>query len=111
MTDLFTAPFHVKWDPKLLRLNQVTPGSLIGDSGPQTNPASVDIRNDSGEAFITISRVTGAPGVNGSGDLAKLTFMAVGKGTGSIAVTDANLRNSKQEPISASGPTMPVTVQ
>ncbi|MGI8742178.1 MAG: cohesin domain-containing protein [Bryobacteraceae bacterium] len=111
MTDLVTAPFHVKWDPKLLRLNQVTPGTLIGDGGPQANPPSVDIRNDSGEAFITISRVTGAPGVNGSGDLAKLTFMAVGKGTGSIAVTDANLRNSKQEPISASGPTMPVTVQ
>ena len=111
VTDLSVAPFHVKWDPKLLRLNQVIPGALIGDGGPQTNPPSVDIRNDSGEATISISRITGAPGVNGSGELAKLMFMAVGKGTGTVAVTDAGLRNSKQEPIAAAGPTMPVTIQ
>ncbi len=111
MTDLSVAPFHVKWDPKLLRLNQVLPGALIGDGGPQTNPPSVDIRNDTGEAMITISRVTGAPGVNGSGELAKLMFMAVGKGSGTVAITDVGLRNSKQEPIAASGPTMPVVIQ
>ena len=111
MTDLSVAPFHVKWDPKLLRLDQVTPGALIGDGGPQTSPPSVNIRNDTGDATITISRITGAPGVNGSGELAKLMFVAVGKGTGTIAITDVGLRNSKQEPISASGPTMPVTIQ
>jgi general secretion pathway protein D len=111
MADLSVAPFQVKWDPKLLRLNQVTPGALVGDGGPQANPASVDIRNDTGEATITISRVTGAPGVNGSGELAKLMFMAVGKGTGTVTITNVGLRNSKQEPIAASGPTMPVTVQ
>jgi general secretion pathway protein D len=111
MVDLFTAPFRVKWDPKLLRLNQVTPGALIGDGGPQVNPPSIDIRNDTGEASITISRITGAPGVSGTGELVKLMFMAVGKGSGTISVTDPGLRNSKQEPIAAAGPVMQVTVQ
>ncbi len=111
MTDLSVAPFHIKWDPKLLRLNQVTAGALIGDGGPQTNPPSIDIRNETGEATVTISRITGASGVSGSGELAKLMFMAVGKGSGTVAITDVGLRNSKQEPIAATGPTMPVTVQ
>jgi hypothetical protein len=111
MVDLFTAPFRVKWDPKMLRLNQVLPGALIGDGGPQVNPPSIDIRNDSGEASITISRITGAPGVNGSGELVKLMFMAVGKGTGTISITDPGLRNSKQEPMAAAGPVMQVVIQ
>ena len=111
MVDLFAAPFRIKWDPKLLRLNQVTPGALIGDGGPQVNPPSIDIRNDTGEASVTISRVTGAPGVNGTGELVKLMFMAVGKGSGTISIMDPGLRNSKQEPMAAAGPVMQVTVQ
>ena len=111
MTDLFAAPFHIKWDPKQLRLDQVTPGAFIGDGGPQANPPSVDIRNETGEASITVSRVTGAPGVNGSGELAKLKFVAVGKGAGTITVNHAGLLNSKQEPIPTPGLSMPVTVQ
>lgn len=109
--DLFSAPFHLKWDPKLLRLNQVTPGVLIGDGGGQVNPPSIDIRNDTGEASITLSRVDNAPGVNGSGPLVALTFMAIGKGTGTIAVSGVDLKNSKQQPVTVAPPSMSVTVQ
>jgi len=109
--DLFAAPFHLKWDPKLLRLNQVTPGALIGDGSPQVNPPTIDIRNDSGEASITLSRTTGAAGVNGTGPLITLSFTAVGKGTGTITVDDTTFKNSKQEGMSMTGPSLPVTIQ
>jgi hypothetical protein len=41
----------------------------------------------------------------------QFTFMAVGKGSTSITVTDVNLRNSKQEPVSAVAPAAVVNVQ
>ena len=111
MTDLFSAPIKVKWDPKILRLNQVVAGALIGQESQKMNPPTLDIRNDSGEASIEISRVTGAGGVTGAGTLAQFTFMAIGKGTTTIAVTDASLKDSKQQPIAASLPSIAVTVQ
>ncbi|MBZ5610659.1 MAG: tetratricopeptide repeat protein [Acidobacteriia bacterium] len=110
VSDLWAAPIKVKWDPKILRLNQVTPGSLLVQSGG-VNPPSLDIRNDAGEASIDVSRVAGAAGVNGSGALMQFTFTAVGQGTTNLSVTAVNLRDSKQQAIAVSAPSVSVTVQ
>ena len=108
--DLAVVPIKIRWDPKILRLNLVTPAALLTQDG-NVNPPTLDIRNDSGEATIEMSRVTGTAGVNGSGALMQFTFMAVGKGSTSITVTEVNLRNSKQEPVSAVAPAAVVNVQ
>jgi hypothetical protein len=41
----------------------------------------------------------------------QLTFMAIGKGTGSITVTEVNLKDSKQQPMNVAAPSVTVTVQ
>jgi general secretion pathway protein D len=110
MTDLAVVPVKLRWDPKILRLNQATPAALLTKDG-NVNPPTLDIRNDSGEATIEMSRVAGAAGVNGSGALMQLTFSAVGKGSTSIAVTEVNLRNSKKEAVKATAPSAVVNVQ
>ena len=61
-SDLAAVPIKLRWDPRILRLNQVTPAGLLAQPGG--NPPSLDIRNDAGEATIEMSRATG---VNGSG--------------------------------------------
>lgn len=111
MTDLFSAPLRLKWDPKILRLNQVTPGTLINQDPQKLNPPTLDIRNDSGEASIDFSRIAGSGGVNGSGPLAQFTFMAIGKGATAISLSEANLKDSKQQPILAPALSASVTVQ
>ncbi len=105
-SDLAGVPIKVQWDPKILRLNQVTPAGLLAQPGG--NPPSLDIRNDAGDASIDMSR---AAGVNGSGLLMQFNFTAVGKGTSTLSVTQISLRNSQQKPISVSAPSLPVTVQ
>jgi general secretion pathway protein D len=110
MTDLAVVPVKLRWDPKILRLNQATPAALLIKDG-SVNPPTLDIRNDSGEATIEMSRAAGAAGVNGSGPLMQLTFSAVGKGSTSIAVTEVNLRNSKKEAVGATAPSAVVNVQ
>ena len=105
-SDLAAVPIKVQWDPKILRLNQVTPAGLLAQPGG--NPPSLDIRNDAGDASIDMSR---AAGVNGTGLLMQFNFTAVGKGTSTLSVTQISLRNSQQKPISVSAPSLPVTVQ
>jgi general secretion pathway protein D len=110
MTDLTAVPIKIKWDPKILRLNQATAGSLLSQ-GAGMNAPTLDIRNDSGDATIEMSRITGAAGASGSGPLIQLTFMAVGKGPTTVTVTEVNLRNSKQQPINVTAPSVTITVQ
>ncbi len=110
VTDLAVVPIKLRWDPKVLRLNQATPAALLTKDG-NVNPPTLDIRNDSGEATIEMTRVPGVAGVTGSGPLMQLTFSAVGKGSTTIAATEVNLRNSKKEAISATAPSAVVNVQ
>ncbi len=110
VTDLGSAPVKIKWDPKILRLNQAAPGTLLGQPG-SVNAPTLDIRNDAGEATIEMSRRAGAGGVSGSGPILQLTFMAIGKGSTTITVTEATLKDSKQQPITVAAPSVTVTVQ
>ena len=110
MRDLATVPVKVRWDPKILRLEMISPGALLSQDGKIIAP-SLDIRNDSGDASISVSRVAGAPGVSGTGPLLQLKFTAVGKGIATVSVTDAPLKSSSQQPIAVQPPSVSVTVQ
>jgi general secretion pathway protein D len=111
VTDLAGAQFHIKWDPKILRLDTLLPGNLIGDGGPEMNPPTIDIRNDAGEATLSLTRVAGAPGVNGGGPIVTLSFAAVGRGASSVTISDLSLRDTKQRPMAVPPPTLSVSVQ
>lgn len=110
MTDLASVPVKVSWDPKVLRLEMISPGVLLTQDGKIVAP-SLDIRNDTGDASIGVNRVAGAAGVNGTGPLLQLTFTAVGKGMTTVKVTEAPLKNSKQQPIAVQPPSVSVVVQ
>jgi hypothetical protein len=49
--------------------------------------------------------------VNGNGPLLQYTFTAVGKGTTTVSITQAELKNSVQQPIAVTSPQVSVTVQ
>jgi len=110
ITDLAAVPVKIRWDPKLLRLERIAPGSLLIQDGNVTAP-SLDIRNDTGDASVDINRVAGTAGVSGSGPLMVFQFTAVGKGSSSVSVSEVNLKNSKQEPLSVTAPSVTVSVQ
>jgi general secretion pathway protein D len=110
MTDLASVPVKVRWDPKVLRLEMISPVALLTQDGKILAP-SLDIRNDTGDASIEVNRVAGAGGVNGTGPLLQLTFTAVGKGTATVSVTEAPLKNSTQQPIAVQTPSVVVVVQ
>jgi len=109
--DLLTTPLKVKFDPKVMRLNDIVPGNLLTSDGKPLLPPLKNIQNDTGEATVTLTRAPSAGGVSGSGTLVTLIFQAVAKGTTAVTLSDVTLRNSKLEQIPAPLPQLTVTVK
>jgi len=111
VNDLFSgSPIKIKFDPSQLRLNDIVAGEMWSRDGVRTT-AVKDIRNDLGEATLTVSRLPGLPGISGSGSIATLTFAAVGPGSSSVTITDLGLKDSKLQAVSAKLSELPVKVQ
>jgi general secretion pathway protein D len=84
-SDLFSAPLRIKFDPKIVRLNDITAGELLAPDG---KPLLKNILNDTGEASMTLSRTPDLSGVSGSGRLVTFVFQALEKGTATVSLTD-----------------------
>jgi general secretion pathway protein D len=99
--DLFSAsPIRIKYDASLLKLNDATPGELFTRDGVHITSVK-DIRNEVGEATLTIARAPGTKGISGTGSVLMLNFTAIGKGSGTISLPDFSLKNSDLQPVAA----------
>ena len=110
ITDLNALTAQLKFDPKILRINNVVAGDLIQQTGPPLNP-SRNILNDTGDATITIARDPKGPGVSGSGGLVTITFQAVGRGTTTVTLPQLTLKNTPGQPVVTNTPVLNVTVK
>ena len=111
VTDLASvSPLRIKFDPAQLRLDDIVAGDFLSRDG--TRLASVkDIRNDVGEATITITRPPGSPGVAGAGSIAVLNFTFLTNGRGSVTIPELGLMSAQSQPVPATLSELPVTVQ
>ncbi|HLI84784.1 MAG TPA: cohesin domain-containing protein, partial [Bryobacteraceae bacterium] len=61
-----SAPLQIRYDPKVLRLNDITVGDLMAQ-GNQPPVFTKNIQNDAGTATVQITRPPGAAAVSGGG--------------------------------------------
>jgi len=108
--DLASTPMQIRFDPKVLRLNDVVRGNLLVSDGQQV-AFSKNVLNDTGEATVNVSRFPTTGGVTGSGSIVTLVFQAVGRGETVVTVPSLTLRNSQSQPIVAATPVLAVSVQ
>jgi general secretion pathway protein D len=108
-TDLFSAPLVIKYDPKVLKLNDVTQGTLMSSDGQQIT-FTKNILNDAGEADLTLNRFPGTGGVTGSGMLVTLSFTTLSRGATTVSAPAFSPTNSQGQPISNSSPLLTVNV-
>jgi hypothetical protein len=104
------SPLRVTWDPMVLRLTDIAPAELLSRDGQRVTSVK-DIRNDMGQATLTITRPAGAPGITGSGAAATLTFVAIGAGSGKVAVTEMGLMDTNNRTATVTLGALPVAVQ
>ena len=110
-TDVAAAPIQLSFDPKMLRLNDVTVGDLMGSDGQQP-VFSKNIQNDTGQATIQLNRQPGSPGITApSGVLVTLNFQAIGKGPTTVRIPSVAVRNTQGQPVAGGNAQANVTIQ
>jgi general secretion pathway protein D len=109
-TDVASAPMQIAFDPKFLRLNDITRGDFLSSDGQQPT-FTKNILNDTGAATVQLGRLPGTPGVNGAGTLVTLNFQAVGKGSTAVLVPNLTVRNSQGQVVSTSSPQLTVNIR
>ena len=109
-TDLASTPAEIRFDPKILRLNDVVRGDLLSSDGRQV-AFSKNVLNDTGEATVNVSRFPTTGGVSGSGTILTLIFQAVARGDTVVTVPQLTLRNSQSQPILNATPQLAVNVK
>jgi general secretion pathway protein D len=108
--NLFASPFHMKFDPQVLRVLDARAGSFMSGDGKQTI-FTRNIQNDTGDLTVNLNRVPGAGGISGSGTLVTLTFQAVKPGVTAPSFPDLLLRDSQSQPVQAGAPQFTVNVK
>lgn len=108
--DLGSAPMQIKFDPKILRLNDIVRGNLFSGDGQQP-VFSKNIMNDTGEATVNLARPPGTAGASGSGTLITLVFQAVGRGDTTVTIPNLTLRNSRSQPLATMSPKLVINVK
>lgn len=108
VNDLLSASAHIQFDPKMLRITQISAGDLPLRNAGQLQP-SQNILNEVGSADVSISRGPATPGISGSGGLFSITFQAVGSGNTSVVVSNVTMSSSTSQPIPSNLPA-PLTV-
>jgi general secretion pathway protein D len=108
--DLFSAPFHLKFDPQLLKLLDIKAGTLLASDG-NTILFTRNILNSTGDATVELRRMPDTGGINGSGGLAVFTFQAVKPGTALVSFSEVGAWDSQKRAISQDSPQASITVK
>ena len=110
VSDLAALQMVMKFDPKILKINNLTSGDLIKRNGPDLVP-SRNILNDSGDAAVGIARDPASGGVSGTGAVLTIVFQAVAKGTTTVSVPQFTMTGAGGQSIPAAAPSLTINVR
>ena len=100
-TDVGHVPFHVAYDPAILRFESGEEGPFLRSDGGQTAFFAAPTSN-AGSVVVGLSRLGRVPGVSGGGDLCTLHFEAVGPGTTLLVFQREKVRKADHSIVNAS---------
>ena len=80
--------FDLFFDPSTLRANSVTLGNFLGSTGRMVIPVGPTIDNQVGRVGFGAASIGSAPGPNGTGVLATITFTTQGSGESPLDLQD-----------------------
>ncbi len=110
VTGAVSAPIQIHYDPKILRLNDITTGELMAQ-GNQPPVFTKNIQNDAGTATVQLTRPPGAPAASGGGTLVNLIFQAVARGVTSVTVPNLTITGAQGQPVLGGSPQVTVNVK
>jgi hypothetical protein len=91
--DVGSVPFHVRFDPAVLRFESGAEGGFLGSDGRET--AFLAAPTSSGDTVVVgLSRLGAGQGIAGGGELCTLRFTAIGPGNAGLGFASAKVRDS-----------------
>jgi general secretion pathway protein D len=109
-TQLFGSPLRIGFDPRIVRVTDITKGTFLEGDGMDLIFAK-NIRAEVGQAAVNISRFPGTGGSDGRGVLVTLHLEGVAAGNSKISVTSTGARNADAQPVSIPATQIPVTIR
>ena len=103
-TGVNSAPLQIVYDPKILRLDEVSNGGML----PLMTKS---IQNEAGVANINLSVPPGGAGATSAGTLLTLTFTALTPGPTTVTAPNLSLRNAQGQVVASGNPQVTVTVK
>jgi len=98
--DIGHAPFHVSFDPQVLRFERGDEGPFLSSDGTPTAFFAAPT-SDGAAVVVGLSRLGRIAGASGAGVLCTLHFVAVGPGSAELAFASAKLRDSANDIVPA----------
>jgi general secretion pathway protein D len=99
--DVYAVPIQLQFNPAVLQLVNVDAGDFLSRDGQ----AVALVHRDEGNGLVTISssRPPNVAGISGQGNVATLTFKAIGAGDSALTLVKVGARNSAQANLPAVG--------
>jgi general secretion pathway protein D len=106
INDMASIAAQLKYDPKILRINDITAGDLPQRNVPQAArlEPSKNILNDTGQADVSLSRGPTGGGISGGGGLLTVVFQAVGRGSTNVTLSSVGLKTPAGRTLNATMP-------
>ena len=98
VTDLYSIPMMVQFDPSVITIDDVQHGGFLS-SGNQEIAIVQGGDKSRGQVMIAATRQPNTPGVTGSGTLLGLVVKAVGPGISKLSIVQVNAKDSQKNPV------------
>ena len=98
VTDLYSIPMILQYDPKVISVEEVQHGGFL--SGGNQEIAIVQrVDKEHGQAMIAATRQPNTPGVSGSGTLMGVVIKALAPGATNLSIVQVNAKDSQLKPL------------
>jgi general secretion pathway protein D len=98
VTDLFSIPFLVQYNPAVISVEEVQHGGFL-QGGNQEIAIVTNINKEHGQAIISATRQPNTVGVSGTGTIMGIVVKAIAPGTSSLSIVQVNAKDSQQKAI------------
>jgi general secretion pathway protein D len=98
VTDLYSIPMILQYDPAVISVEEVQQGGFLS-SGNQEIALVQRVDKEHGQAMVAATRQPNTPGVTRSGTLMGLVIKALAPGTTNLAIVQVNAKDSQQKPM------------
>jgi general secretion pathway protein D len=98
VTDLFSIPFLVQYNPAVISVEEVQHGGFL-QGGNQEIAIVTNINKEHGQAIISATRQPNTMGVSGTGTIMGIVVKAMAPGTSTLSIVQVNAKDSQQKAI------------